>query len=195
MKRAYFIIALCLIVVAALTGCRGSQTTTNTPSPDPASPDNPGPAASEKQAPDFELVDVKEKTHSLSHYRGDIVVMYFWATYCIPCCEKLEKMQAMHEAYSPRGVQFFGISLDPTPEIVSGWEQEHDVDFPLIALSAEKNKPQEIREKYFPDKKIIPLPQGIIINPEGQIVQKMGSELSLEGLEAAIKDALENAGR
>ena len=196
MKRAYLIIALVAFAVAVLSGCPDSATVSDSNSPDPTTrPDNLDPAVSTKQAPGFELVDVNGRTHALSEYRGDVVVMYFWATYCVPCCEKLEKMQAMHEAYGPRGVQFLALSLDPTAEIVAGWEQEHDVDFPLIALEADENKPQQIRNKYFPEKKIIALPQGIIINPQGDIVWAMGSELTLEDLEEAIKSELQKAGR
>lgn len=186
------IIAL-LAAVVGLHGC-----TREDPTP-PAAASQPAVQKPEtdttEAAPAFDLTDIEGERHTLGEYRGDIVVLYFWATYCIPCCDKLEKMPAMQEAYRPRGVHILALSADPSPEIVSGWEQEHDVDIPLIALSAEENKGQDVRGKYFPDKKILPLPQAVIIGPEGKIVQTMGSDLTLESLETEIKKALEQTGR
>ncbi|MFO7948272.1 MAG: redoxin domain-containing protein [Armatimonadota bacterium] len=186
------IIAL-LAAIIIVTGCGREDPTSPAAASEPAA-QTPEATATDA-APAFQLTDIDGERHSLGEYRGDIVVLYFWATYCIPCCDKLEKMPAMQEAYSPRGVHILALSADPSPQIVSGWEQEHDVDIPLIALSAEENKGQDVRGKYFPDKKILPLPQAVIIGPEGDILQTMGSELTLESLEAEIKTALKQTGR
>src|SRR5437763_11559292 len=63
-------------------------------------------------APDWTLKDVKGQPHKLSDYRGKVVVMDFWAVWCIPCHRLMPGMQKLHDDLSNRGVVVFGISTD-----------------------------------------------------------------------------------
>ncbi len=61
-------------------------------------------------APDWELSDADGKLQTLAQYRGKIVVLDFWATWCGPCAEVMPQMQKLHEKYKDRGVTVFGVS-------------------------------------------------------------------------------------
>lgn len=63
------------------------------------------------QAPDFTLLDPAGNSHSLKDYRGKVIVMDFWGTWCVPCWKAMPIIQNLHEKYRDRGVVFFGISV------------------------------------------------------------------------------------
>ena len=55
-------------------------------------------------APDFSLQDMDEETHTLSDYRGKVVLVNFWATWCPPCREEMPALDQLHTAYSDDGL-------------------------------------------------------------------------------------------
>lgn len=63
-------------------------------------------------APDWTLKDSRAKPHRLSDYRGKIVVMDFWAVWCIPCHLAMPGLQKLHNDLSRRGVAVLGISTN-----------------------------------------------------------------------------------
>lgn len=64
------------------------------------------------KAPLFILKDINGKTVSLSDFRGRIVIMDFWATWCPPCKESTQELEKIHRKYKDRGVIILGISMD-----------------------------------------------------------------------------------
>jgi thiol-disulfide isomerase/thioredoxin len=110
-------------------------------------------------APDWQLNDAEGKTHSLSEYRGKVVVMDFWATWCGPCAEVMPRMQKLHEKFADQGVVVFG---------VNSWEKNDPV-----ALMKKKSysyelllKGEGIAEAY----KVTLLPVVYIIGVDGRVI-------------------------
>jgi peroxiredoxin len=62
-------------------------------------------------APEWTLTDPQGRIHSLSDYRGKIVVLDFWATWCVPCRRSMPELQAIHEKFKHRGVVLLGIDV------------------------------------------------------------------------------------
>src|SRR5215475_10677960 len=65
-----------------------------------------------KTAEDFSLT-IDGKTLRLSHYRGKVIVLNFWASYCQPCVEEAPSLNRLQQYIEPRGGTILGISLDP----------------------------------------------------------------------------------
>ena len=71
-------------------------------------------------APDWSLSDPTGRVHSLSGYRGKVVVLDFWATWCGPCIRAMPGLQSLHEKYNGRGVMVFGVNT---------WEESNPTEF------------------------------------------------------------------
>jgi peroxiredoxin len=65
-----------------------------------------------KPAANFELMDLAGKVQSLEGYRGQVVVLNFWATWCGPCRYEIPHFTRLYDAYKDKGVVILGVSLD-----------------------------------------------------------------------------------
>ncbi len=61
-------------------------------------------------APDWQLISASGEAHSLSSYRGKVVVMDFWATWCLPCATVMPQMQKLQQKFANKGVVVFGVN-------------------------------------------------------------------------------------
>ncbi|MBC7834818.1 MAG: TlpA family protein disulfide reductase [Phycisphaerales bacterium] len=61
-------------------------------------------------APDWTLNDAEGSPHKLSDYKGKVVVLDFWATWCGPCVKAMPSVQRLHEKYKDKGVKVFGVN-------------------------------------------------------------------------------------
>lgn len=71
----------------------------------------------DRPAPNFELPDRQGNIHSLSQYRGQVVFLNFWASFCEPCREEMPSMESLVRQYEPQGMTMVAISLD------DGWAE------------------------------------------------------------------------
>lgn len=110
-------------------------------------------------APDWQLTGAEGKAHLLSSYRGKIVVMDFWATWCVPCAAVMPRMQKLHEKFADKGVVVFGIN---------SWENGD-----AIALMKKKRYSYELLlngEQIAQAYKVTTLPVVYIVGLDGEII-------------------------
>lgn len=84
------------------------------------------------EAPTFNVTDFKGTPVDLSKYKGNIVVIDFWATWCDPCIQEFPKVKKMYQKFKSKGVQFIGVSLDDDIEDLRGFTKQEDVEWPQI---------------------------------------------------------------
>ena len=88
-----------------------------------------------KDDPKAELIlkDSKGQRVKLSDYRGKVVVLNFWATWCVPCNQEMPMLVQAEKQYGARGVVFIGASLDDskTKAKIPDFVQKYQVDFPI----------------------------------------------------------------
>ena len=77
-----------------------------------------------KPAPDFQVTDLKGETLSLEKYRGQVVLLDFWATWCGPCIVEMPKIKKTYEQYKDQQFQIIGISLDRSKEPLETYIEE-----------------------------------------------------------------------
>lgn len=71
-----------------------------------------------KPAPDFQVTDLKGEELSLKNFRGQVVLLDFWATWCRPCIAEMPKVKRTYEKYKDQKFQIIGISLDRSEDVV-----------------------------------------------------------------------------
>ena len=81
----------------------------------------------------FELVlaDLKGQPQALGQWRGKILIVNYWATWCHPCREEMPGFSRLQEKYRDKGVQFVGISIDNADKIIE-FQKTTPVTYPLL---------------------------------------------------------------
>lgn len=77
------------------------------------------------------VTDVKGADQSLEQWRGRVLVVNYWATWCAPCREEIPVFVRMQERYGSRGLQFVGIAIDQ-PGAVTVFATEFRINYPVL---------------------------------------------------------------
>ena len=118
-------------------------------------------------APDFSLLDMDGTVYRLSAYRGQIVVVNFWATWCPPCREEMPSMQRAWEQLRPDGIVMLGINVGEDADTIFQFTADYPVDFPL---------PMDIDSAVTGQWPVRGLPTTFVVDPAGRLVyQAIGS--------------------
>lgn len=90
-----------------------------------------------REAPDFTLPRIDSGQLQLSSYRGKVVLLDFWATWCVPCREETPHFVELQEKYKDRGLQIIGVSMDDSPEPVHTFYAQFHMNYPVVMGTAE----------------------------------------------------------
>jgi len=112
MKKTLLIIGTVLVlIIATIFADRATRVkaTAGSPAMKADSPDKPKGA---ELAPELTLKDLDDKNVSLADYKGKVVLVNFWATWCEPCRGEIPELIELQRKYGPRGFVLLGIALD-----------------------------------------------------------------------------------
>ncbi len=91
------------------------------------------PVKDNKKAPDFRLEDLSGKKVELKHFKGKVIFLNFWATWCGPCKEEMPSMEALYQKFKERGFVFLTISVDyEEKKKVKEFIDKHHYTFPVL---------------------------------------------------------------
>jgi peroxiredoxin len=118
-------------------------------------------ASAQQKAPDVSLKDVNGKTVTLSDFRGKVVLLNFWATWCTPCRTEIPDLVKKQRKYQSRGLQIVGITY-PAEDVseVRRFMRELKINYPVLLGSKETKHAFTTSET---------LPLTVIIDGEGKI--------------------------
>jgi len=133
---------------------------------------------------DFALRDLAGKTHSLADWRGKLVLINFWATWCPPCRHEIPIFITLQKRYADRGLQIVGISIDDPAAVASYW-QEMSINYPLL-LADETT--YQLMAAY--GNRTGGLPFSVLVRPDGAIDSIKLGAYTEEALETSIKALL-----
>lgn len=130
------------------------------------------------------LPDLDQKPQPLTQWRGKVLVVNFWATWCAPCREEIPMFVKMQEKYRGQGVQFVGIAIDQ-PDKTAAFAREFGVNYPLLiggfdVVDLSRNAGNQQRG----------LPFTLIFDRGGEIKTTQIGELKQEKLEASLRPLL-----
>lgn len=144
MIRRFFIFAL-LLSVSAVAQATSLKAFSGNPTPPP-----------------LQLKDLQGKTHTLEAYRGKVVLVQFWATYCTPCRKEMPTMNKMIKKLESAGVPFkiLAIDMGEGEAEVRKFVAEVKPEFTILLDEAGKS---------IQDWKVFAVPSNFIIDPQGKI--------------------------
>src|SRR4249919_2238941 len=78
-------------------------------------------ASSSSPAPTFQLSGRGGKTIDLSQFKGQVVMINFWATWCGPCRQEMPLLEDIYKKYKPMGFTMLAVNVEPDPKSAEAW--------------------------------------------------------------------------
>jgi len=128
-------------------------------------------------APDFTLPQLDGQTLRLSSYRGKVVLLDFWATWCVPCREQIPHFIEMQDKYRAEGFEIIGVSMDDGPEPVRSFFQQFHMNYPVVMGNA------KIGELYGG---VLGLPIAFLLDRNGRVYAKHIGATTPETIEKEV---------
>ena len=122
-------------------------------------------------APEFTLARRDSSLVSLADYRGKVVVLDFWASWCRPCRASFPWVREFYEEYREKGVEIIGVSID---ENKASWEKaldEERLPWPQVIDEIEK-----VRSRVGGLYHVLAVPMFVVVDKEGKIVVRAHME-------------------
>ena len=131
--------------------------------------------------PDFTETDLAGKPLSVANYKGKVVLVDFWATWCGPCVGELPNVLATYKKFHPQGFEIIGVSLDEDKDKLASFTKSKGMTWAQFFDG--KGWGNKLAEKYG----IQSIPATFLLNGDGVII---GKNLRGEALESAVADAM-----
>jgi len=137
------------------------------------------------EAPDFVLRNVSGGNVRLSEYRGQVVMLSFWATWCGDCRAQLEQLASMRTRYADAGVELLAVNLDQTEKQAGDLAAKQHLEYPVLHDAG-----GEVGRRYDVSK----LPVMVLIDRSGTVREvfegyRRGNEAKyLEGVQALLRE-------
>ena len=133
-------------------------------------------------APQFALKDVNGRTVRLSDYRGKVVLINFWATWCPPCRAEMPDLVRLQREHAKQGLQIIGITYPPERKArVRRFARSLKVNYPIILGT------REIKARFSSEEN---LPLTVVVNRDGKVSDIISGILLREEFEEKIKPLL-----
>lgn len=124
-------------------------------------------------APDFELTDLDGKTIALKDYKGKVVVLNFWGTWCTPCRKETPDLVDLQNQYADRGLLVIGAAMDRSNQAgVQTFAKQYGVNYPIVIANNTLNHAYGV----------IVAPTTFIIDKSGKIVYRHIGALTRQAL-------------
>jgi cytochrome c biogenesis protein CcmG/thiol:disulfide interchange protein DsbE len=134
-----------------------------------------------KRAPEFIRTDLKNQKLDLNGYRGKVVLLNFWATWCGPCRVEMPRFVEWQKKYGPRGLRVVGISMDDSSEPVRAMYQKLNLNY-RVAMGDET-----LGEMYGG---ILGLPVTFLIDRHGEVIAKFQGQTDMNKMELKMQSLL-----
>jgi cytochrome c biogenesis protein CcmG, thiol:disulfide interchange protein DsbE len=151
----------------------------------PAAPAMPGDEASAVKGAaaklDLTVKDMNGASVRLADYKGKIIVLNFWATWCGPCQAEIPELVRTSAEYKDKGVVVLGISIDDTAETLRAYAPQKKMNYPVLLMQ------DDVDQAYGP---IFGVPVTFFIGRDGTINRKHFGPVTKEQVDQEIKALL-----
>lgn len=133
-----------------------------------------------KAAPPFTLKTLDGRAVSLADFRGRVVLLDFWGTFCPPCLAALPELQALQEKHARSGFVVVGVTVDDASRAALVKKATAKVSYPIVQATP------QVWSAY----KVNALPSLVLVGRDGKIVRRFGGEADRAAMRAAIERAI-----
>ena len=134
-----------------------------------------------KPAPEFVRLDFNNRRLDLRSFRGKVVLLNFWATWCAPCQIEMSQFAAWQSKYGPRCLQLIGISMDDDPELALRLVKKLTLNYPVAMGDLTLGRLYG---------GVLGLPTTYLIDKHGRVEAKFQGEVNLASIEEHFKAIL-----
>jgi peroxiredoxin len=141
------------------------------------------PADAKKANLDFTVNDMNGKSVALSSFKGKVIILDFWATWCPPCKAEIPGFVELQQAFGAKGLQVVGVSVDDPAEKLPPFAAEFGMNYPvLVGLGRD-----DLQDAFGP---MWGIPTTFVINRDGKICRKHSGLVGKDRYEKDIKALL-----
>lgn len=130
--------------------------------------------------PVFRLEDTAGREISSDDFRGKVLLVNYWATWCKPCETEMPGFQQLQDTYGPRGFAVIGIAMDTNPRDVAAFARKHNIRYPLLMGTP------EVQERFG----VLGIPTTMLVDRQGVVRYKVIGFEYKEAVEAELKKLL-----
>ena len=141
------------------------------------------PAGMEPAKLDYTLKNVDGAPVSLSDYRGKVVLIDFWATWCGPCKVEIPGFIELQQKYGKQGLQVIGVSVDDTPDKLKPYVADMKMNYPVLQGLGH----DDLLDEYGT---MISIPVSVVVSRDGKICSRHMGLTEMDTFEAKIKALL-----
>jgi thiol-disulfide isomerase/thioredoxin len=142
-------------------------------------------------SPDFTLKDVEDHDVSLGRFKGKVVLVNFWATWCGPCRIEIPWLIELQEKYAARGFTVLGVAMDEEGKsaVVPFVQKER---FKVSGMRQAMNYPIVLGNDSTADKfgGLVGFPTSVLISKDGRVVKRVDGLVSYDEIDKAIQSLL-----
>jgi cytochrome c biogenesis protein CcmG/thiol:disulfide interchange protein DsbE len=143
-----------------------------------------GPLQLGEPAPDFTLEAFDGRRLDTEEMRGRVVVVNFWASWCVTCVDEAEELEQAYQMYQDQGVEFIGVDWSDTESKALAYLDQYGITYP--------NGP-DLGQRIYQAYRVRGVPETYVLAPDGTLaLVKIGAFQSLEGIVRAIETAEQN---
>lgn len=132
-------------------------------------------------APDFVRADLQGRPRRLGDYRGKVVLLNFWATWCEPCRAEMHVFSRWQRMYGADRLQVLGVSMDDEPSVVVRAVREYKVPYPIVMGD------EHLGDLYGG---VLGLPLSYLIDATGHVVARYQGEQDITVLRGQLETLL-----
>jgi len=131
----------------------------------------------------FSFKNIDGQKVSLTAFKGKVILLDFWATWCVPCKQEIPGFIDLQKKYGGRGLQILGVSVDDSLKMAKEYATGMKMNYPVLLAEGK----EDILKAYDP---IPSIPVSIIIDRDGRIVARHLGIAKMEVFEEEIRPLL-----
>jgi peroxiredoxin len=139
-----------------------------------------------KRAGSLSLMGLDGTMHSLEDWKGKVVILNFWATWCSPCLSEIREFVAYQEQYETHGLQIVGVGMDEEKKL-RNVQRTLEINYPVLVADPKKNG--ALMESWGNKSGIVPY--SVVIDRNGRVVYSLQGQIDRDSFNENILPLLD----